>query len=139
MQISAQISTTKTSPDFHRRHTVPCCDVLWLWNKSPQKLAVTKTTHTCCPLLSWLWVFTGLHEEILAWGLSSDCHQLARAGAIMKASSFVSGAWGWLSGESPAGPVWQHTYPRCLPVAKASSQHGGRVPSSRSRWTLYLS
>lgn len=59
----------------------------------PPKAGGYETAHTYRPLLSWLGVFTGLHEEILAWGLSCDCHQLAGAGATLKASSFVSGGW----------------------------------------------
>lgn len=72
---------------------VPCSDFLWLWNTLPQKSAGTKTTRTHCPLLSRLRVFTGLHEEILTWGLSCDCHQSAGAGAIFE--GFLVRVW-WL-------------------------------------------
>lgn len=92
---------------------VPCSDFLWLWNTSPQKSAGTKTTRTHCPLLSRLRVFTGLHEEILTWGLSCDVISRLGPEPSLKASLFVSGGWGWLSGESPAGPKHLPAVPPC--------------------------
>ena len=55
-----------------------------------------------------------LHQEGLAWGLSSDCNHLAGAGAIWKASLLVSGGWCWLLGGSITGLV--HQNPSMMPL-----------------------
>ena len=68
-------------------------------------------------VLSFPLTITGgdrLHQEGLAWGLSSDCNHLAGARAIWKASLLVSGGWCWLLGGSITGLV--HQNPSMMPL-----------------------